>query len=213
MRTNNSIEVTENSETTLFCARFSMHAKLLQLTAFKRVLLQSSKLLRLEDLGRFSEFFCHCFVFRVCSMFRVLFRGGGLENLWKIELDWVLGIPFRVYKKNLFILKHFAWFSVNVTFLFKAFEIKWGKKASILGDHSIGVLIGKYNCATFPWPNPIASMKNWGTLGLQAVKALLGSIHAKDINSSNLNFWTCLSFHLFKILYQEMISNNFSYIF
>jgi hypothetical protein len=34
-------------------------------------------------------------------------------------------------------------------------------------------------------PNPIASMKNWGTFGLQAVKALLGSIPANDINSSN----------------------------
>jgi hypothetical protein len=42
--------------------------------------------------------------------------------------------------------------------------------------------------ATFPRPNPIASMKNWGIIGLQAVKALLDSIHAKDINSSNLKF-------------------------
>jgi hypothetical protein len=31
-------------------------------------------------------------------------------------------------------------------------------------------------------------MKNWGILGLQAVKALLGSIPTKDINSSNLKF-------------------------
>jgi hypothetical protein len=70
-----------------------------------------------------------------------------------------------------------------------------------------------YRYATFLWPNLIASMKHWGILGLQEVKALLGSIPAKDINSSNLKFWTCFSFHLFKILYEEIISNNFSYIF
>jgi hypothetical protein len=46
--------------------------------------------------GRFSDSFCDCFVFRVCSGFRVMFRGGGSENLWKTELDWVLGILFRV---------------------------------------------------------------------------------------------------------------------
>jgi hypothetical protein len=35
MRTNKSIEVTEIFETTSFCGRFSMQAKLLQLIAFK----------------------------------------------------------------------------------------------------------------------------------------------------------------------------------
>ena len=47
------------------------------------------------------------------------------------------------------MLKHFARFSANVTFSFKAFEIRWGKKASILGNHSIGVLIGKSNWSAF----------------------------------------------------------------
>jgi len=47
------------------------------------------------------------------------------------------------------MLKHFARFSANVTFSFKAFEIRWGKKASILGDHSIGVLIGLSNWSAF----------------------------------------------------------------
>jgi hypothetical protein len=47
------------------------------------------------------------------------------------------------------MLKHFAQFSANVTFLFKAFEISLGKKASMLGDHSIGVLIGKSNWSAF----------------------------------------------------------------
>jgi hypothetical protein len=37
-----------------------------------------------------------------------------------------------------------------------------------------------------PFHDQIASMKNWGTLDLQVEKALLGSIPAKDINSSNL---------------------------
>jgi hypothetical protein len=35
MRTNKSIEVTEISETTPSCGRFSMHAKLLQLYSFQ----------------------------------------------------------------------------------------------------------------------------------------------------------------------------------
>jgi hypothetical protein len=61
-----------------------------------------------------------------------MFRGGGSKNLWKTELDWVLGIPFRVLKKSLYMLKHFARFSANITLLFKAFEIRWGKKVSIL---------------------------------------------------------------------------------
>jgi hypothetical protein len=47
------------------------------------------------------------------------------------------------------MLKHFARFSAKVTFLFKAFEIRWGKRASILGDHSIGVLIGESNWSAF----------------------------------------------------------------
>jgi hypothetical protein len=52
--------------------------------------------------GRFSNSFCDCFVFRVCSGFTVLFRGGGLENLWKTELDWVLG--FRLgFKRKAYI--------------------------------------------------------------------------------------------------------------
>jgi hypothetical protein len=46
--------------------------------------------------GRFSDSFCDCFLFRVCFGFRIMFRGGGLENLCETELDWVLGIPFRV---------------------------------------------------------------------------------------------------------------------
>jgi hypothetical protein len=96
MRTSKSIEVTEISKTTPFCGRSSMQKKLLQLTAFKWVLLQSSKLLRLEDLGSFLQQFLWLFVFGVCSGFRVMFRGGGSKHLWKTELDWVLGIPFRV---------------------------------------------------------------------------------------------------------------------
>jgi len=46
-------------------------------------------------------------------------------------------------------LKHFAQFSANVIFLFKAFKIRWGRKGSILFDHSIGVLIGKSNWSAF----------------------------------------------------------------
>jgi hypothetical protein len=65
-RTNKSIEVTKISKTTPFCGRFSMQSKLLQLTAFKWVLLQSSKLLRLEDLGSFLRQF---FVIVLCLGF------------------------------------------------------------------------------------------------------------------------------------------------
>ena len=124
MRTNKSIEIIEISETTPFCGRYSMQAKLLQLTAFKWVLLQSSKLLRLEDLGSFLRQFLWLFCGRVCSGFRVLFRGGGSKNLWKTELDWVLGIPFR--RKT-----HTGWSTspdsvLTSFFLFKAFEIRWG---------------------------------------------------------------------------------------
>jgi hypothetical protein len=59
--TNKSIDVTEIFEMTSFCGRFSMHAKLLQLTTFKWVLLQSSKLLRLEDLWSFLQQFLWLF--------------------------------------------------------------------------------------------------------------------------------------------------------
>ena len=54
--------------------------------------------------GHFSDNFCDCFVFRVCFGFRDLFRGGGSKNLWKIELDCILGIPFGIQKKNLYKL-------------------------------------------------------------------------------------------------------------
>jgi hypothetical protein len=62
------------------------------------------------------------------------------------KLSWIGYWGFRLgFRRKAYRLKHFARFSANVTFLFKAFEIRWGKKASILGDHSIGVLIGKSN--------------------------------------------------------------------
>jgi hypothetical protein len=71
-------------------------------------------------------------------------------------------------------LKHFTPFNAKVTFLFKAFEIKWGKKASILGDHSI--------------------------------KVMIGSILAKDINSSILKF---LNMPFFSLIQDFVLRNDF----
>ena len=82
-RTNKSIEVTEIFETTPFCGRFSMHAKLLQLTTFKWVLLQSSKLLRLEDLGSFLQQF---FVIVLCLGFAL-----GLGFCSRVEVHKICG--------------------------------------------------------------------------------------------------------------------------
>jgi hypothetical protein len=49
--------------------------------------------------GRFSDNFCDCFEFRVCSGFRIMFRGGGSKFLWKTELDWVLGFCLGFRRK------------------------------------------------------------------------------------------------------------------
>jgi hypothetical protein len=47
--------------------------------------------------------------------------------------------------------------------------------------------------------------ENWGTLGLQAVKALLGSIPAKDINSSNFKV---LNMPFFSLIQDFVLRND-----
>jgi hypothetical protein len=51
----------------------------------------------------------------------------------------------------------------------------------------------------------IASMKNWGTLGLQAVKALLGSIPAKDVNFK----FKVLNMLFFSLIQDFVLRNDF----
>ena len=67
--------------------------------------------------GCFSDSFCDCCVFRVCFGFRILFRGGGSENLWKTELDWVLG--FRLgFKRKAYIGRSTSPDSVPTSFFY-----------------------------------------------------------------------------------------------
>jgi hypothetical protein len=122
--------------------------------------------------GCFSDNFCDCFVLRVCSGFRVLLRGGGSENLWKTELDWVLGIPFRVLKKSLQV-EALRPSQCQRHFFIQSFWDQVGKENLYIGR-------------PFHW-------------GFDKKKQLFKVL--SESWKGFWGFWTCLSFHLFKILY------------
>ena len=95
-------------------------------------------------------------------------------------------------------------------FVFRVcYEIMWGSSLFVSVLKTLG---------SWPFSSDFLELNRWylkqNWWSLKTLKVISQTqIPTKDINSSNLKFWTCISFHLFKILYLEMISNKFSYIF